>query len=318
MNLSVPPSLNGADASGSPSAEPAGLLSIGELAQATGVSADTIRVWERRYGRPDPVRLESGHRRYTREHVRWLRQVAEAIARGHRPSLVVRMSDEEMRGILLSGSQPATAAPIRRLVHHARRFEGEAIARELRVAAEDLGPRAFLDTIVSPLLEAVGRAWVDGELDIRHEHYLSGVLEDALREMRGKISVPARAPAVVLATLSGEAHGFGLQMLGLYLRSLGIRAELVGTHTPAHEIAASVQELGAVAVGLSVSMATGGVDTDRVIAELRRLLPEDVRLLVGGRGARGVRRGPRGVDYVADWAAVERWCGQLNARGGRE
>jgi len=314
MNLIVPP-LNG-DPGGESSAEPAGLLSIGELAQATGVSPDTIRVWERRYGRPDPVRLESGHRRYTRAHVRWLRQVAEAIARGHRPSLVVRMSDEEMRGILLAGApEPSPAAPIRRLVQHARRFEGDVIARELRAAAEDLGPRAFVDTIIGPLLEAVGRAWVDGELDIRHEHYLSGLLEDVLREMRGKISVPARAPVVVLATLSGEAHGFGLQVLSLYLRTLGVRAEVVGTHTPAHEIAAAAEELGAAAVALSVSMSTGGVDTDRVIADLRRLLPEGVRLLVGGRGARGVRRGPRGVDYAADWAALERWCAQLPTPG---
>jgi len=59
------------------------------------------------------------------------------------------------------------------------------------------------------------------------------------------------------------------------------------------------------------------VDTDRVIADLRRLLPEEVRLLVGGRGARGVRRGPRGVDYVADWPALERWCENLSARGER-
>jgi methanogenic corrinoid protein MtbC1 len=133
--------------------------------------------------------------------------------------------------------------------------------------------------------------------------------------MRGKLTVPARAPVVVLATLSGEAHGLGLQMLSLYMRVLGVRAEVIGTHTPAHEIAAGASELGAAGVGLSVSLATGGVNADRVIADLRRQLPKDVRLLVGGRGARGVRRGPRGVDHVADWPALERWCESLSARG---
>lgn len=311
------PSMNAPD-SGSLPAEPAGLLSIGELAQATGVSADTIRVWERRYGRPDPVRLASGHRRYNREHVRWLRQVAEAIARGHRPSLVVRMSDEEMRAILLAGTRPPEpAALISRLLQHASRLEGEKLARGLKAEADRLGPRAFLTDIVSPFLDAVGRAWVDGELDIRHEHYLSGVIDDILRDMRGKIAVPSPAPVVVLATLSGEGHGLGLQMIGLYLRSLGVRSELVGTHTPAHEIAAAARELGAAGVGISVSLATGGVDTDRLIAELRRLLPDGMRLLVGGSGARGVRRGPRGVDYAADWPALERWSGELRTSGER-
>ena len=216
--------------------------------------------------------------------------------------------------LIAGGPAPAVDEPVRRLVQHARRLDGEAIARALRAAAAERGPRAFLDDVVSPLLEAVGRAWVDGELDIRHEHYLSGQIEDVLRELRGQAGVGAGAPVVVLATLSGEAHGLGLQMLGLYLRALGVQAEVIGTHTPVHEIAAAAVEMAAAAVAVSVSTATGGVDTDRVIAELRRLLPEDVRLLVGGRGARGVRRGPRGVDYAADWAALERWCGELRAR----
>jgi len=39
-------------------------LSIGELAQRTGVPAATLRSWEDRYGFPTPVRLAGGHRRY--------------------------------------------------------------------------------------------------------------------------------------------------------------------------------------------------------------------------------------------------------------
>ena len=42
----------------------------------TGIGRDTLRVWERRYGRPEPIRLPSGHRRYTAEQIRWLRRVA--------------------------------------------------------------------------------------------------------------------------------------------------------------------------------------------------------------------------------------------------
>lgn len=41
-----------------------GALSIGDLAQRTGVAAATLRMWEQRHGFPVPVRLASGHRRY--------------------------------------------------------------------------------------------------------------------------------------------------------------------------------------------------------------------------------------------------------------
>jgi DICT domain-containing protein/predicted DNA-binding transcriptional regulator AlpA len=39
-------------------------LTIGALAQRTGVTAPTLRMWESRHGFPVPERLKSGHRRY--------------------------------------------------------------------------------------------------------------------------------------------------------------------------------------------------------------------------------------------------------------
>ena len=39
-------------------------LSIGDLAERTGLSAATLRMWETRHGFPVPERLASGHRRY--------------------------------------------------------------------------------------------------------------------------------------------------------------------------------------------------------------------------------------------------------------
>ena len=73
------------------------LLSIGDICEETGLSADLIRVWERRYGFPQPVRLPSGHRRYRRGDLHQLRLMAEAVAQGHRPGLVVRATETELR-----------------------------------------------------------------------------------------------------------------------------------------------------------------------------------------------------------------------------
>jgi DICT domain-containing protein len=51
-------------------------LSIREVARETGVSEGTLRMWETRYGFPEPERLPSGHRRYTEDNVLQVRQVA--------------------------------------------------------------------------------------------------------------------------------------------------------------------------------------------------------------------------------------------------
>ncbi len=50
-------------------------LTIGQLAQACDMAPATLRMWESRYGFPEPRRLDSGHRRYGAEDVEVVRQV---------------------------------------------------------------------------------------------------------------------------------------------------------------------------------------------------------------------------------------------------
>ena len=60
------------------------LLTIGELAEHTGLSTQLLRTWETRFGFPEPTRLPSGHRRYTGADVRAVRRVLEERDRGTR------------------------------------------------------------------------------------------------------------------------------------------------------------------------------------------------------------------------------------------
>jgi methanogenic corrinoid protein MtbC1 len=284
------------------------LLSIGDVAEATALSVDTIRVWERRYGRPQPVRLPSGHRRYRESDVRWLRRIAEALARGHRPSKVIPLEEERLNELL---GDPASAektddemAAYLKLILAYAEVE---LRDELQAGIERVGPRAFVTDTVSPLVQTVGRLWADGELEIRHEHFTSEILEDLLRQLRESMPEAATKPVVLLATLPGEVHSLGLQMAAVVTALAEARPSMLGTDVPLNEIVAAVRDTGADAVCVSVSLATAGVGTDRVLAELRALLPDEIPLVVGGRGARGVRRGPRGITWIADLNEYERW-----------
>lgn len=288
------------------------LVSIGELASSTGISADTIRVWERRYGRPVPVRLTSGHRRYTEEHRRWLRRIAEALALGFRPSSVVHLTDGELDALLAPPpSGDNRARELGTIIDLVRGFEGEQAGAELRRQIEVLGPHRFIDQVLGPLLETVGHAWTRGTLEIRHEHYLSELLEGLLRSLRTSVSAPGDAKVIVVATLPGEAHGIGMQIAAVLCALAGARPQVLGTGTPVAELVAAVEEMQAIGVAISVSLATGGVHTDRTLRELRAALPARVRLVVGGRGARQGRRGPRGIDYISDRQALTRWVRSL-------
>ncbi len=283
-----------------------GLYSIGRAASVTGISSATLRVWERRYGRPVPVRLPSGHRRFTREQVRWLRRVAEALALGGRPGDVIAATEEELEK-LVSCRSTGCRQELDRLLDLARAFRGPELAAALRRDIDALGARGVLLERVAPFIVEMGRAWADGRLDIRHEHHASIHIEDLLRQLRCDACVKPGAPTMLLSTLPGEPHGLGIHMAAALGTHEGVDVRVLGTETPLVEIVAAARETRAAAVGIGVSLATGGPRTDRVLAELRGMLADDVRLLVGGAGARGVRRGPRNIEYVESLCAFAEW-----------
>jgi MerR HTH family regulatory protein len=57
-------------------------LGISEVAAQTGVAAGTIRMWEQRYGFPQPRRTPSGYRLYGPDDVEALRRVQALRRRG--------------------------------------------------------------------------------------------------------------------------------------------------------------------------------------------------------------------------------------------
>jgi methanogenic corrinoid protein MtbC1 len=291
--------------------------SIGHAASASGISPATLRMWERRYGRPVPVRLPSGHRRYTDEQLRWLRRVAEALARGARASEAVQADEEQLEELLHRGQRPLYAdSEIRRLVRLARSYRSAQLVEALQDAWRELGPRRFVLDRVAPLAVEIGRAWADGRLGIRHEHLATAHLEDVLRSLRISMPVPEHGPVMVLTTLPGETHALGLQLVAMLATMEGVLVRMLGVQTPLDEIDASARETGAAAVGIGVSLSTGGPDCDRVLAELRSLLPDSTRLVVGGSGARGARRGPRHVEYVSDLQEMAVWLAELRKSHG--
>ena len=70
---------------------------IGAVSRLTGVPADTLRVWERRYGVATPVRTASGTRLYAPEDVARLTLIKRLVERGDAISRVASLSLDELR-----------------------------------------------------------------------------------------------------------------------------------------------------------------------------------------------------------------------------
>ncbi|MCA9729465.1 MAG: MerR family transcriptional regulator, partial [Candidatus Eisenbacteria bacterium] len=71
-------------------------LSIGAVSRATGIPANTLRTWERRYGFPKPLRTDGGQRSYSAGVVAHLSEIARALEHGLRPRDVLTASREDL------------------------------------------------------------------------------------------------------------------------------------------------------------------------------------------------------------------------------
>jgi len=302
----------------SPDVVAGGLLTIGALSAATGIPVETIRTWERRYGFPVAERKPSGHRLYPLGTVPRLRRVAQAIARGHRAAEVLPASEHGLEVLLASlppaageagpftepspspsGMTPADASEVLRWV---RAFDTERLKRWFQTDWARLGPLEFLEHRAAAFLRAVGDAWAEDQLEVRHEHFASAVLGDFLRSVRQPLDDRARGPIAALATLPGELHGLGLQMAALVFAISGWRPLILGVDTPVEQIAALTREVPIAAVALSC-VEPQGAKTSAQIRALRRRLPRQVALIVGGSGAPGIH----GTVVLSDLASLEHW-----------
>lgn len=289
------------------------MLSIGALSRATGIPVETLRTWELRYGFPLPERKPSGHRVYPVTSVSRLRRIAEALARGHRAREAVSASQTALSSLLLMGPAESAPAPrnaepevteVAELLRLVETFNAERLTRGLLADWKRLKPLEFLRTRIAPLLHAVGEEWAAARLEIRHERFLSERVSDVLRSVRLPFEEKASGPLVVCATLPGEEHGLGLQMVALLLAVAGGRVLFLGTEVPLTQIASLARDLTARAVAVSVSIANRGEPMAGQLTFLRSLLPRRVTLMVGGAGAPGPQPGLKifqDLGEVAEW-----------------
>lgn len=298
--------------------------SIRMVAHRTGITPDTLRVWERRYGFPSPSRSDNGARGYSEEDVQRLLRISQALATGYRPGEIVPLSPEELTRVLArpgprvpavastaastalspDDSGPATGRVSPEEILQALRSEDiERVRALLRSAAVSLGPRGFVRNLGHPLAIRVGALWESGHLEVRHEHLASALLTTELRVLLSAHAEGPRSPKVLLATLPGEPHALALDLIAVDLAANLAAPTLLGADSPPEEILLAAKALSADVVGVSVSLAS---DPARTVAGLRQLLPElppPMELWVGGAGARrlGLRaRSLRVIETFAD------------------
>jgi methanogenic corrinoid protein MtbC1 len=287
-------------------------LSIAAVERDTGLSKDTLRVWERRYGFPTPARDATGERAYTLEQVEKLRIVKRLLDAGHRPGRIVPLPFEELTALsdstvdqpLRSPEPTAGVGDLRGYLDLIRAHDARKLRAELSRLLSRHGVATFVIDVVAPLNVAVGDAWLRGQMEIFEEHMYTEVVQVVLRQAIASIPDPPGAgrPAVLLTSFPGEPHGLGLLMAEAMFALDGCDCVSLGVQTPIWDIVLAAAAHGSDIVALGFS---GCMNPNQVVdglTELRDKLPPAQQIWAGG-SAPVLHR--RRIDGVLPMASLE-------------
>lgn len=286
------------------------LLSIAAIERDTGLSKDTLRVWERRYGFPTPARDAFGERAYSLDQLERLRLIKRLLDAGHRPGRIVGQPVEALQRL---GDPPPAECDAQAMPHdlgpfldRLRSHNVEGLRRELTQAQLRLGLERFVVEVISPLNTRIGDAWMRGHLEIFEEHLYTESLQVVLRKAIGSVPVPdaASVPLVLLSTFPNESHGLGLLMAEAVFLVNGCRCVSLGPQTPVWDTALAATALRANIVAIAFTAVLTPAVVSEGLAELRGKLPPSVALWAGGSAPVLHRRPTPGVTALASLAHI--------------
>lgn len=273
---------------------------IAVVERDTGIGKDTLRVWERRYGFPRPVRDAAGDRLYPADQVDRLRLIRRLIDLGYRPGRLVGADDDQLAALAagLGKSLPAgEAGPAtpgeegepasrmaRHIVAHLVAHDVEAVRRTLSTALMQGGLERFVLDMVPAMNAEVGDAWGRGELQVFEEHLYTELLQKHLRQAIAGMPAGTRPPRILLTTAPEEQHALGLLMLEALFTMYGACCVSLGTQTPIAEMVSAARAHRSDVIVLSFSAAFSSRQVAPVLGQLREALPGGTEIWAGGTG----------------------------------
>lgn len=283
---------------------------IRAVARLTGLTVDTLRAWERRYGAVSPHRGERG-RVYSEDDVQRLLRLRQAVDRGHAIGQIATMSDDGLAELLtLRGFEDATPLPTtlqyeempaqaEPVLDAIARFDFTRADRELSRLASLLPTRALVHEVILPLMRAVGERWHRGQFTVSQEHMASAITRNLLGSVMRLHQPDIDSGRIMITAPSGEIHEFGILAAAILAASMRLDVTYLGANLPGREIVDAASRAGADVVLIGVSNPEPTQDVvDQIHLVARGLAPE-IALWVGGADPKWLLTGVKRPNVVA-------------------
>src|SRR5690349_5838848 len=263
----------------------------------TGIAADTLRAWERRYGLPMPQRSAGGHRLYSQRDIETIKWLMQRQSEGLSISRAVDLWNEQIG----SGTDP--------LAHLAQ-------AAAATVPTQYKSPDTTLDTLRAQWIDAclnfseanaeqtlnhafsmfpveavclgvlqqgmfeIGERWYENRASVQQEHFASGLAMRRLDALLSASPTPTRNQTVLIGCPAEEWHTFTPLLLSLLLRRRGLNVIYLGANVPLEQFSNTVTNLD---VDLVILVAQQLISAAALQETALALSGKKIRVAFGGR-----------------------------------
>lgn len=190
--------------------------------------------------------------------------------------------------------------------------EAARLAREALATAE---PLALINEEIVPALDVVGQGFENKTVFLPQLLMSAEAAKAAFEEVRRAMpTAEGSGPLVVLATVKGDIHDIGKNIVKALLENYGYRVLDLGRDVPAQRVVQATIEQSARLVGLSALMTTTVPSMAETIALLRRECP-DCKVVVGGAVLTQEYADQIGADqYAKNAMETVRYAGKVFSR----
>ncbi|HET9905700.1 MAG TPA: B12-binding domain-containing protein [Anaerolineales bacterium] len=231
----------------------------------TGLAADTLRAWERRYGLPVPQRTRGGHRLYSQRDIETIKWLMKRQTEGLSISRAVDMWNEQ----LAAGSDPladlidsllASASPVlsqnrtpdttldllrSQWVEACIEFNESKAEQTLNQAFSMFPVEVVCLDVLQRGLSEIGDLWQENQVSVQQEHFASGLAMRRLDALLISTPPPTRNQILLIGCPPGEWHVFTPLLFALFLRRRGFPLIYLGGNVPAPRFADTVKNVKA-------------------------------------------------------------------------
>lgn len=251
-------------------------MRISELSRRVGVSCETLRAWERRYGVLRPRRTDGNTRLYSaldeaRVHL-MRRYIAARVPVAQAAEMAMSAQLRLSPGSAEEVPAPEREGAMRDIASALAVFDETSADRTLQQLLGAYSVTAVLRAVILPYLRNIGEGWEQNRISVAQKHFASQFLQTRLHALsRGWDR--GLGPRALLAAAPGDHHTLGITCFGLALHRLGWRVICLGPATPIEMIREVAQATDAGLIGVSASVLGVLEPHTAALAELAEATP---------------------------------------------